>query len=131
MREATMINLYYTFVYKYLIYCHIVWLSPSIYYSIYILQKDVVGIICQVAFFNALTVPLFKYCKIVNYFQIYRYQCTTRLYVIQHWDKNFNIPGTMDITQLKNIEQLLPSGRTCLWATTMALHSKISNNAEL
>ena len=72
---STLCTLYYSLVYPYLLYCITVWGSsyPSTLKRIVLLQTKVVRIIPR-STFNAQTVLIFKQLKILNLYDIYRFQ---------------------------------------------------------
>ena len=72
---STLCTLYYSLVYLYLLYCITVWGSsyPSTLKRIVLLQTKVVRIIPR-STFNAQTVLIFKQLKILNLYDIYRFQ---------------------------------------------------------
>ena len=72
---STLCTLYYSLVYPYLLYCITVWGSsyPSTLKCIVLLQTKVVRIIPR-STFNAQTVLIFKQLKILNLYDIYRFQ---------------------------------------------------------
>jgi len=71
LNRDTLISLYYTFIYPYLIYCNIVWgRAANIYISrLYLLQKRILRIACNTHFL-ASSEPLFNKCKILTIYKI-------------------------------------------------------------
>ena len=74
MNKKTLINLYYTFIYPFIIYCNIVWgRAPTLHLSkIHILQKQIIRIISH-AEFRSHTYVLFKAHQIMNIYQLNKY----------------------------------------------------------
>ena len=77
----TLIQLYYTIVYPYLTYCHLIWArAPMTYLSrLILLQKKAIRIISR-SQFKAHTDPLFKQHSILKLADLYSYFCAIFIY---------------------------------------------------
>ena len=79
--KQILLSLYNTLVLPYLNYCAIVWANayPSIVNRLFILQKRAVRFINN-AFYREHTTPLFNELRILNVFDLYKYQLGTFMY---------------------------------------------------
>ena len=85
LNSDTLICLYYSFIYPYLIYCNHVWRNTckTNMSSLVLLQKKIVRIICGVRP-REHTDPLFKRLKILNCENINKYLLSRLMYRIHH-----------------------------------------------
>ena len=104
--KNTMINLYYTFVYPYLIYCNTIWYStyPTHLKPIITLQKRIIRIINSVSFF-AHTNELFRENKILKTTDLHKYNLCVHLFKTKKYN-NFTRSHTYDT---RNRSDLQPS----------------------
>ena len=84
--KHTLLNLYYTFIYPYLIYCNIIWGGAATTHlnDLLLLQKKVVRIITD-SEYHAHSDPLFASTGILKIADIHRYLCC--IYAFNHYDK--------------------------------------------
>ena len=87
LNSDTLISLYYSFIYPYLIYCNHVWgnTCKTIMNSLVSLQKKIIRIICGVRP-REHTDPLFKRLKFLNCEDINKYLLSRLMYRIHHGD---------------------------------------------
>ena len=81
LSKETLITLYYSLIYPYLIYCLLVWgsASPTTLEKIFILQKRVLRLI-TLSNYNEHTLPLFKAAMILPFNELYKYLCSIFLF---------------------------------------------------
>ena len=93
LTRQTLIMLYYSLIYPYLTYCHLIWgKAASIHLSRLIrLQKKALRIICK-AQYNAHTEPLFKVCRIIKLPDLYTYLLS--LFIFKHLNGKFHLQYT-------------------------------------
>ena len=74
MNEKTLITRYYSLLYPYLTYCHLIWgnAAPTHLKRITIIQKKAIRLICDEDFL-AHTDPLFQKTKIIRFQELYKY----------------------------------------------------------
>ena len=74
LNEKSLITLYYSFLYPYLTYCHLIWGNAASTHlkRIVILQKKAIRLICGEDFL-AHTDPLFQRTKIIRFQELYKY----------------------------------------------------------
>ena len=137
LERNTLITLYYSIVFPYLCYCHIVWAKASSLYldRLFKLQKRVVRIICNEEYL-AHTDPLFRACGIIKLNDLYTYFISIFTYKSKHrlfpssFDKqtnlSFHIPNPITHnTRLANSLVIhTPFCRTSLRQKTVQFQSK-------
>ena len=79
--EKSLVNLYYTFVYPYFLYCNIVWGSTSAIHlnKLFLLQKKIVRITTNSSYFEHSS-PLFYQTKILNIYDLHKYMLSIFMY---------------------------------------------------
>ena len=132
LNEKTLLTLYYTMLYPYLTYCHLIWgkASQSNLKRITILQKKALRIICGEGFL-AHTQPLFQRTKIIKFEELYVYFTLLLAYKIRNnllpisFRRQINLhlrdERTHDHPTRSRVNELvrLPSSRTTLRQNTI------------
>ena len=81
LNSKTLLMLYYSLIYPYLNYCHLLWgKAPAVHTNkLFVLQKRAVRIISNSQYL-AHSIPLYKELNIVPFDELYRFQCSIFVY---------------------------------------------------
>ena len=125
-----MLSLYYTLLYPYITYCHLIWgkTSSTHLYRPTLLQKKAISIVCKEKY-RAHTDPLFIKCKILKIADLYLYLSTIFIYkytsnlLPQTFIANFNLVSfpthSYHTRTTANSNFTIPKCRTTLRQTTL------------
>lgn len=88
VKPESLLTLYYTFIYPYLMYCLEIWGKTFMSYldPIFKLQKRIVRLITGSKIYNENTLPMFKELKMLNLMELYYYKVILILYKVENND---------------------------------------------
>lgn len=121
LERNTLITLYYSIVFPYICYCHMVWAkaSSTTMDRLFKLQKRLVRIICNEEHL-AHTDPLFRACRIIKLNDLYTYFVSIFIYK----SKNHLFPSSFDrqINFSSHTHDLFPHSTNTRFAASRLIH---------